>query len=394
MSDLMVTQETRLSAANVDELTALANKLMAFPPGKPLNLKEAAQLAATSYMLGADPYNDELYSTNIGIQKGIMLYRRKAKEYNMEVHGSDGGYSIRFVQAKDGEADFNKAAGDVAWIAELVDEVQHKRWEGGYVKFFNMFIEAGANFKEADGRATQLSGPEPIHTGIGVVDHRESFSKEQYVKDGKGRSVMSTDESGNPIYKPEMMDRNQRAKKRAEKAALKAAYPSMMTRLDRPNDEEPEDLSRLVGVIVKEVDRLQIEAESKPAKPFNEKKALEDLGFEQKFDIAEDSPELEEAIEGEIVDGPGEVQKTLPVITEPRFGATVSENVISAKVGFVDIMKLNAAFELSNILSPAMEQKFYNMWSSFYADSRKKGNDKSAAADEADSKIANLLEDN
>ena len=166
MSDLAITNqvESRALSADVDALTELANRLMIFPPGKKLEKHEAAQLAAYSYILDADPYNDELHVTNTGIQKGIPLYRRKAKEYNLAKHGKEYGYTASYRPAKPSEADFDPAAGDIAYICTVVDEYQLERWQNKYSVFLKDAIAAGADYKEAKQDANYICGPRPEHT--------------------------------------------------------------------------------------------------------------------------------------------------------------------------------------------------------------------------------------
>jgi hypothetical protein len=387
MSDLAITQvENRAISADVDALTALANRLMVFPPGKALNKQEAAQLAAYSYILDADPYNDELHVTSAGVQKGIPLYRRKAKEYNMAKHGKEFGYTASYRPAKPSEADFDPSDGDIAYICTVVDEYQLERWQNRWSMFMKDAIDAGAEYKEAKQDANYICGPRPEHTGIGVVDHRESFSKgevERWEKtpSGKSRPVLKKDADGNDIRGPEMYDRHQRAQKRALKNALKDAYPSMMAATNMV--DQAEEISRIVSIVEKKVEAKQLERSTVNTKQ-EHNQTLIDLGLEPEYTDAEivDVPEEKPHVD---------VQKTLPIIVDPPFGAGVSERVIADRVGFVDILKLNAAFERSKVLSPAMEQKWYNMWASFYAEWRKKGNDQEASADQADNHIANLL---
>lgn len=272
MTDLMVTQQSRVLSADVDALSALANRLMIFPPGKPLTKPQAAQMAAYSFILDADPYNDEIMVTDIGIQKGIPLYRRKAKEWNLQVHGREYGYTVSYRKAKEGEADFDPTRGDVAYVATVIDEYQLERWQNTYSTFLKDAIAAGAKYDQAREDAFIIAGPRPEHTGIGVVDAREKFSKAEYV-DGKPTGD----------YKPEMYDRHERAKKRGLKIALKDAYPSMMAALDMNNNAE--EIARIVSVVEKRIDQYLTERSTVP-EDFDEKKAIADLGY----DVTEPDP--------------------------------------------------------------------------------------------------------
>jgi hypothetical protein len=223
-----------MNAQSQSAIMDLANRLMKFPPtNKPLTSIQAAQLAVFSIMVDANPYAGEIYASDIGPQLGIPLYRRKAKEWNRAMGGNDDwDYSVNYRVAEDHEADFNPAKGDVAWVCELTDTKAMKEWQDSYVRFFNLATSGGASYKEADQLATRMSGPRPVWTGTGVVYGSEHFSKgevERWEKvDGRNLPVLKVDETGAPVYQPEMFDRNERAKKRAEKVALKKRYPDLI----------------------------------------------------------------------------------------------------------------------------------------------------------------------
>lgn len=378
-------RDTRLALSQVGELTNLANKLMKFPPHGPLTAPQAATMAAMSFMLDADPYNDELYATKTGIQKGIMLYRRKAQRYARQVNG--GNYSVRFRKPEEGEIDFDPTRGDSAIVCELIDTEEHRRWENRWSTFFNDLFEASKDYKYADQRATMLAGPEPIHIGYGIVDGREKFSKEDWdnkVKDEDGKWV--------PGQKPEMMVREQRRNKRAEKAALKSAYPDLMARLDGSHDDF--DLEQVVNVVIKEVELKQLTAPAHKQEGWTEQGALADLGFtdepDRTYDIADDSPEITGQDQSEVVYVDVDPDPDPDPDAECKFGDRVVDKVLAANVGIKDRTKLINALNRSNFLAPAMEIKWYKMWANFYAQARK-SKDQDGAAEHADNNIANIM---
>lgn len=302
-----------MNANSQSEITALATKLMKFPPGKDqLNMVQAAQLAVYSIMVDANPYNGEIYISDVGPQLGIPLYRRKAKEYNraMSPSGETWGYKVNFRPAKDYEANFDPSRGDVAWVCELVDTKEEKEWQAVYAKFFNMMIEAGAPYKEADEKAMMIAGERPVWSSVGVVGGDERFSKgevESWGKNAAGKSVpvLKKDENGDLIYKQEMYDRNERAQKRAEKLSLKKAYPDLLI----PEFSEVQDNN--MRVLITDVKGNLVKAEEIRNQPttFDERvnqnnQTLMDLGF-----VPEpEAPPIEE----------GEFTDVDPLWTEPE----------------------------------------------------------------------------
>lgn len=283
-----------MKSVNQTAITELANRLMKFPPNnKQLNQRDAAQLAVFSIMIDANPYANEVYPTPRGPMIGIPLYRRKAKEWNraMSPSGEDWDYKVNFRLALDHEANFDPTKGDVAWVCELTDTKAEKEWQAAFAKFFNMLIEAKAPYDKADERALMMAGPRPVWTGTGVVGGGEHFSEAEVLTwENRKPKTFKEDDDGNPIYKQEMYDRNERAQKRAEKVALKKRYPDLII----PEFGEVQDSNMTVLIENAEGELVKAEEHFKErVENLDEKQALRDLGYE----VEED-----EILEGEMSD--------------------------------------------------------------------------------------------
>lgn len=312
-----------MNAQSQSAIMDLANRLIKFPPtNKPLTTVQAAQLAVFSIMVDANPYAGEIYASDIGPQLGIPLYRRKAKEWNRAMGGSDDwDYSVNYRVAEDHEADFDPAKGDVAWVCELTDTKAMKEWQDSYVRFFNLAREAEASYKEADQLGTRMSGPRPVWTGTGVCYGSEHFSKmdvERWEsKGGKNVPIPKVDENGAPVYQPEMFDRNERAKKRAEKLALKKRYPDLIIP-EFSEVQTPEMRVLIENAEGKLVEAEEIRESRTPAeKRAAARKAAADLGYDPDETAG---PEIIE--EGEYTDKP----------TDPAWNPAENSGDVYAKV--------------------------------------------------------------
>lgn len=267
------------------DITRLATSIMKFAPGgDKLTATEAAQMAIYSLLVDANPLAGEVFITEIGPQLGIPLYRRKAKEYNRIVGGNeDWDYSVDYRQAEPGEADFEPGKGDVAWVCILTDSKAKKEWEDTYMRFYNAFTDNGAPWDKADERARSYAGKLPTWEAVGVVGGNERFSQaevERWEKQpgGKSKPIYKRGANGELIYKQEMFDRNERAKKRAEKLALKKRYPDLLIPEYGEIASEPE-----IQVLIQTTEGDLVKADDyarEKAKNLDEKQALLELGFE------------------------------------------------------------------------------------------------------------------
>lgn len=193
-----------------EELTARL-KLM-IQNGKQLQDHEARALAQFAIATGLNPLNQECYFIpGVGPGPGVMGYRRRAMEtLEREARQANcplGVYYCTFSIPSEDEANYKAANGDIAYRCKLVDTITKE------LHFKNMMryaIEMGKemkDFKLAQEIAERLYGEAPSWEGVGVVYGSERFSFDS--------------------SKPEKWDRHERAKKRAEKVALKKRFPLM-----------------------------------------------------------------------------------------------------------------------------------------------------------------------
>lgn len=280
-----------MKASSQKEIELMAGKVMRFAPGgNRLNKEQAITLSVYAWMTDANIFNGEAYWTDTGPQLGIPLYRRKAKEYNRVMGGDeDWDYKVNFRLAEPHEGDFDPDKGDVAWVCELTDTKAEKEWQNTYVRFFNMLIEAGAPYKEADQRALHMAGPRPVWSSVGVVSHKEHFSAIDY-EDWKTKTP-KTDEDGEIERKPEMWDRNERAKKRAEKGALKKRYPDLI--IPAFYESYDDNVSKTIVEVSKRVDDAE-ENRKEKIKNLNPDDILAELGYDIEDGQYKDVPPPEE----------------------------------------------------------------------------------------------------
>jgi hypothetical protein len=183
-------------------------KLMRLTPnGKRLAKEDATDLAVYSLLTDLNPFNGEAYYLpNVGPVAGVTGYRKKANEWLNAKHGPAARFWCEFRHAEEGEADFDAKKGDIAYHCTLHDSETKRHWEGQMIHNLGALRKQGMTTDEAWKIAREIAGPEPVWTAVGKVDHRESFAYGD---------------------KPDKWDRHERAKKRAEKWAIRKAYPSV-----------------------------------------------------------------------------------------------------------------------------------------------------------------------
>jgi hypothetical protein len=187
--------------------------------GKALELAQAVDLAVYSYMTGYNPFNYECYYMDgVGPIPGIAGYRVKAADWLAMTSNVTTTPRLweEYRPAEIGEADFDPDKGDIAWVCTLKDSVSQEHWEGRIINLGMEYHQMGATFQEAHDAALKDVGSCPQWTAVGVVHGDEHFSKRVWI-DNK-----VTDE-----YKPEMWDRNERAKKRAAKGCYRKGFPKV-----------------------------------------------------------------------------------------------------------------------------------------------------------------------
>jgi hypothetical protein len=179
---------------------------------------EVFSLAVYAITNNLNPFAGECYFIDgIGVVPGVAGLRRKAREQldrEAKIAKMDGAqFAIEYSLATHEEAVFED--GDVAWKAVLTDTVSQSKWLGDLLSTTKLLqgLFPGVGFSELMAKAEEITGKKPTWWAVGVVSKDESFSKLEY-------------ENGKPTgsRKPEMWDRNERAKKRAAKNAIRQRF--------------------------------------------------------------------------------------------------------------------------------------------------------------------------
>jgi hypothetical protein len=228
--------------------------------GKKLTDNEIAALAAYSMTNDLNPFNNECYYLpNMGPTPGIAGWRKKAQE-QLDWEAQQAGelsahYWIEYEKAEVGEAKFDPTK-DFAWKVILRDWLSDKKWRRDVFEAMDKLILAKVD--DPYHEALKLVGYKPEWTGVGVVTAGENFGGDK-------------------------MDRNERAKKRAEKIAIRKRFP----RIKLPDPEIDYD------------DVIDVTPE--PVEHRTEKEILADLGIDQEED---DSPKQEtlEELQNKVVE--------------------------------------------------------------------------------------------
>lgn len=254
-----------MSASAEDELRSMVHKIMRLTSGgRKLNQTQAAELAVYCYMTDLNPFNNEAYYLpNAGPIPGVAGVRRKANEYLAITSGPDDRFFVEFRDALPGEAAFDPDVGDIGKHATLRIRSISERWQQNALRIFKDLITAGMESELAWDRAERLNGSEPTWTSVGVVDHRETFGREPGTK---GKDDLGT---------PDKWDRHERAEKRAEKWAIRKAFPSVIL-----PDVDLGEQSQIDGAIVDAIIRDVTEELANPEPPREESEVLDELGFE------------------------------------------------------------------------------------------------------------------
>lgn len=196
-----------LTAEMTNNVKETVRKLMRLAPGgQRLNADQATELAVYSLMNDLNPYNGEAYYLpGSGPLAGVAGYRRKANEWIAATYGPKERFWCEFEPAQIGAADFDPDAGDIGYQCTLHDSTSKHEWEQAVLGAYIQLRAGNMDTEKAWQEAQKFIGPEPVWIAIGVVDHREVFAKEG---------------------KPDKWDRHERAKKRAEKWAIRKRFPS------------------------------------------------------------------------------------------------------------------------------------------------------------------------
>jgi hypothetical protein len=258
-------------------------------------LADAEVFALAQYSAANDlnPFAGECYYLpGTGPCPGIVGWRKKAQEQlNFEAAAQNETGAHMWTDdrpANIGEARFDPKAGDIAVVVTLHDFLSNKRWRQAYFTTLRELKALGYEQEEAKTEAKLMVGPEPVWTGIGVVFAGETFGKS------------------------EKFDRYERAKKRAEKVALRKRFP-------RVNLPEPVDADE-------DVIDVQYSDMDKPEETRSINQNLAELGFPPEPEkisgapVGVASPEIQGYVEpGELVDLPQEddPEDEQPTDTDP-----------------------------------------------------------------------------
>jgi len=213
-----VQRENRLAMIQEQNPQELATKIQYMVQnGKKLAPPEALALAMYAIATDLNPFAQECYYIpNVGPVPGIAGWRRKAQEqlvYEASLFGvrSEGHfitYDYREADPKT-EAAYDPSKGDVAYVCTVRDTISREKW---LAKLMETARELKGIVDKPLDEAERLIGPEPSWTGVGTVYGAERFSYDN---------------------KPEKFDRGERAKKRAERIALRKRF----ARIDLPDTD-------------------------------------------------------------------------------------------------------------------------------------------------------------
>jgi hypothetical protein len=286
MTNQIVIQEMSadlLTADAENEIKLSAKKLMRLATGnRRLNANQATELAVFCWMTQLNPYNQEAYHAgdNIGIIVGVQGVRRKANEY-LAITSDDPNdrFFVTHREALPGEATFDPELGDIAQVATVKIRSYSDHWRSELLRLFTEFKEAGMNAEKAYERAESLAGSEPQWQAAAVVDHREKFDRDPDPK--------KPDDKGSP----DKWDRVERCKKRAEKWALRKAFPTMIlpdAELGDSSIIDPNVIEGIVRDVTTEITAGQLTEHSEKS----ETQLLGELGFEIEDEPKDSEPEL------------------------------------------------------------------------------------------------------
>lgn len=260
---------TDLLAGNSEaQVKEAARKLMKLTPnGNRLNAEQATDLAVYALLTGLNPFNNECYYMDrVGPVPGIAGYRVKATNFLFATapHSIAPRCWEEYRPATTDEADFDPDKGDVAWVCTLFDSVSKERWQQRLIEVGIAYHQMGASFQEAREAALKDVGPCPSWSAVGVVKADEHFSGNAWRNNQKVEGE----------YKPEMWDRNERAKKRAAKGCYRKGFP----KVNIPDREEGEIVD---GAYSEEKQKIVAELQAEIPPQRTEAQIMQELGFSQ-----------------------------------------------------------------------------------------------------------------
>ena len=180
--------------------------------GKKLADDEIRALAVYMAQTGLSVSDNECYyMPGTGPVIGIAGVRRKAREAAMEEARAakyrlvGKGYRLEFISGEDAKLPgiYDISQGDIAYECILTSDMDEAFWLQKLMPIITQLKSMGLSYEDARNEAIRFIGDCPRTRYVGVVFGKESFSFGD---------------------KPEKMDRHERAKKRAEKGALKRRF--------------------------------------------------------------------------------------------------------------------------------------------------------------------------
>jgi hypothetical protein len=234
---------------------------------------EVFSLAVYAITNNLNPFAGECYFIDgVGVVPGVAGLRRKAHEQlafeAKQAHVEGAQFSIEYSIATHEEAFFSD--GDVAWKAVLTDTVSQTKWLKDLLDTTKMLksLFQEVNFSELMAKAEEIIGKKPTWWAVGVVSKGESFSGFEYENNKP---------TGN--RKPEMWDRNERAKKRAAKNAIRQRFDIIIPDYLLDGASGGYDVDEPIISISIPEEKPEPVIEKKP-EPVDEAKLLKDMGFQ------------------------------------------------------------------------------------------------------------------
>jgi len=222
-NQLAVSEQKSSLIMRAQEQMEIAKRLIV--NGKKLQDDEVRALAVYTAQTGLNiSMNECYYMPGTGPIPGIAGIRRLAKEAAM-TEANDAkyrlvgkGYRLEFVsgESKKLDAVYDTKKGDIAYECILTSDMDEAFWLNKLFSVMDKFSAYKLDFSDAKQKAIELIGNCPKISYVGVVYGSEVFSYNG---------------------KPEKMDRHERAKKRAEKGALKKRFALQIN----VEFEEPEE---------------------------------------------------------------------------------------------------------------------------------------------------------
>jgi len=248
-TELLVSDATK-------QLSAMAAKVKRLSPGgQRLTDDQVLDLSAFCLINDLNPFDGEAYYIpGVGPTPGVSAWRKRAIEHLIRSsNDATANFHAEFRPATPDECSMED--GDIAYHCTITDTVSNAKWLGQVLttaKELKGLVDNPVEY------AKELIGPRPQWTSVGVVHKQENFAREG---------------------KTDKWDRHERAKKRAEKWALRRMVPGV-----RLADPEIDGEVVIDGVIaeVKETVRpalAEVVADQPMGTGRGADQAIKDLGY-------------------------------------------------------------------------------------------------------------------